>query len=86
MATCAKSFVSVKADVISATKQSAVGGLGVASVGSLPLFGDDWSVTSVALHTVVSSEVQSWVPGICSQASAGAPLGRHLRNRPRKRR
>ncbi|MGO8722056.1 MAG: BMP family lipoprotein [Acidimicrobiales bacterium] len=64
MATCAKSFVSDKADVISATTQSAVGALGGARVDHLPFFGNDWSMVSVAPHSVVSSEVYNWVPAL----------------------
>ena len=60
MATCAKTFVSDGADVLSATTQSAVGALGVARSNSLPFFGNDWSMVSLAPHTVVSSEVYNW--------------------------
>ena len=62
MATCAKTFVSDGADVISATTQSAVGALGVARTDHLPFFGNDWSMVSLAPQNVVSSETYNWVP------------------------
>ncbi len=64
MATCAKTFVSDGADVLSATTQSAVGALGVARTDKLPFFGNDWSMVSLAPHNVVSSEVYNWVPAL----------------------
>ena len=60
MATCAKTFVADRVDVLSATTQSAVGAIGVARNDKLPWFGNDWSMVSLAPHNVVATQVYNW--------------------------
>ena len=60
MATCAKTFVSDRADVLSATTQSAVGAIGIARADRLPWFGNDWSMASLAPKNVVATQVYNW--------------------------
>ncbi len=62
MATCAKSFVSDRADVLTGSSQSVVGAIGVARSDHLAWFGTQWSQTSLAPKNVVSSQVYNWVP------------------------
>ncbi|MGD0441898.1 MAG: BMP family protein [Acidimicrobiales bacterium] len=60
MATCAKTFVADRVDVLSATTQSAVGAIGVARNDKLPWFGNDWSMASLAPKNVVATQVYNW--------------------------
>ncbi len=60
MATCAKTFVADRVDVLSATTQSAVGAIGVARNDKLPWFGNDWSMVSLAPNNVVATQVYNW--------------------------
>lgn len=62
MATCASTFVSDKADVLTGSSQSVVGAIGVAKKHHIPWFSTQWSQASIAPHTVVSSQVYNWVP------------------------
>ena len=62
MATCARSFVSDGADVLTGSSQSVVGAIGVAKSDHLAWFGTQWSQSSLAPHNVVSSQVYNWVP------------------------
>lgn len=62
MATCASTFVSDRADVLTGSSQSVVGAIGVAKAHHLAWFGTQWSQTSLAPKTVVSSQVYNWVP------------------------
>jgi len=62
MATCAKTFVSDKADVLTGSSQSVVGAIGVARADGLPWFGTQWTQASVAPGNVVSSQVYNWAP------------------------
>jgi len=62
MATCAKTFVSDRADVLTGSSQSVVGAIGVARSDHLAWFGTQWSQTSLAPKNVVSSQVYNWVP------------------------
>jgi basic membrane lipoprotein Med (substrate-binding protein (PBP1-ABC) superfamily) len=77
MATCAKTFVSDRVDVLSATTQSAVGAIGVARSDKLPWFGNDWSMVSLAPKNVVATQVYNWDPVLTQMFTAirGGTLG-----------
>src|SRR5271165_1790688 len=62
MATCAKTFVSDRADVLTGSSQSVVGAIGVAKSDHRAWFGTQWNQASLAPHTVVSSQIYNWVP------------------------
>jgi basic membrane protein A len=62
MATCAKTFVSDGADVLTGSSQSVVGAIGVASADHLAWFGTQWDQSTLAPKNVVSSQVYNWVP------------------------
>ncbi len=60
MATCAKTFVADRVDVLSATTQSAVGAIGITRTDKLPWFGNDWSMVTLAPKNVVATQVYNW--------------------------
>jgi len=62
MATCAKTFVSDGADVLTGSSQSVVGAIGVAKADNLAWFGTQWDQSTLAPSNVVSSQVYNWVP------------------------
>jgi len=62
MATCAKTFVSDGADVLTGSSQSVVGAIGVARADGLPWFGTQWHQSSLAPSNVVASQVYNWRP------------------------
>ena len=89
MATCAKTFVADRVDVLSATTQSAVGAIGVARTDKLPWFGNDWSMASLAPQNVVATQVYNW-DSVLDADVHGDPRRharrRDLRDRARQRR
>jgi basic membrane protein A len=62
MATCAKTFVSDGADVLTGSSQSVVGAITVAKTDHLAWFGTQWNQSSLAPSNVVSSQVYNWNP------------------------
>ncbi len=62
MATCATTFVSNKADVLTGSSQSVVGAIGVARTDKLAWFGTQWDQSTLAPSNVVSSQEYNWVP------------------------
>jgi basic membrane lipoprotein Med (substrate-binding protein (PBP1-ABC) superfamily) len=62
MASCAKTFVSNHADVLTGSSQSVVGAIGVAKADHKAWFGTQWNQASIAPGNVVSSQVYNWVP------------------------
>ncbi len=70
MSTCARTFVSDKADVLTGSSQSVVGAIGVAKTDNLPWFGTQWSQASLAPSNVVSSQVYNWDPVLTQMFTA----------------
>jgi len=62
MATCARTFVSNGADVLTGSSQSVVGAIGIAKTDKLAWFGTQWDQSTLAPSNVVSSQVYNWVP------------------------
>ena len=62
MASCAKTFVSNHADVLTGSSQSVVGAIGIARSDHKVWFGTQWNQTSLAPSNVVASQVYNWVP------------------------
>jgi basic membrane lipoprotein Med (substrate-binding protein (PBP1-ABC) superfamily) len=62
MASCAKTFVSNHADVLTGSSQSVVGAIGIARSDHKVWFGTQWNQTSLAPGNVVASQVYNWVP------------------------
>ncbi len=77
MATCAKSFVSDGADVLTGSSQSVVGAIGVAKSDNKLWFGTQWNQSSLAPHNVVASQVYNWAPDL--DADVHGDPGRHAR-------
>jgi basic membrane protein A len=77
MATCAKSFVSDGADVLTGSSQSVVGAIGVAKSDKKLWFGTQWVQSSLAPHNVVASQVYNWAPVLTQMFTAirGVTLG-----------